>query len=510
MAAILRQKAKLINLTAFETIFEFLGLNFNAPELSTIVNPLAYKAIGLDFSLWARTGSSITAPPSAVPSSATSSKPKLKLPGYKKQIQRAHLEQFTTLLETSRYRAFNWKVGLGEGSSSKKDKNHGTSALGGSHGVGHGVGLVRRILFALQMGWYSANNTPDLKGNAPDDSEGEDEDMTQHLVDALGAALRAPGGFGKEDIKAVIAYLAANLHMGESFFVTCLPSGVVVLQSSFCMWGPCADCQIPADGPGGNESGDIAEDAVEKRNGNSLQVPYGEDQVHAEGSTTPQSAFSRISFAFSFGNVAKPTAREKAEKVLELLVDILSSSPHVQSPQPHLPANQGLYQKFTTALPLTRILLLLLGEHPTPLTATLILRLIALGISFSPSFSRKFELVSGWSLLKVVLPSTKVWDVQVNRAAWDVLLGRIEDGESAASSLATTPISAGARREKQRQKHKSTEVSCTHILPTIISALQTGLIAVADGCKISDDDQGQYCAPVSTPDNADITLGIVY
>ena len=108
-----------------------------------------------------------------------------------------------------------------------------------------------------------------------------------------------------------------------------------------------------------------------------------------------------------------------------------------------------------------------------------------------------------------MLPSTKVWDVQVNRAAWDVLLGRIEDGESAANSLATTPISAGARREKQRQKHKSTEVSCTHILPTIISALQTGLIAVADGCKISDDDQGQYCAPVSPPDNADITLGIV-
>jgi hypothetical protein len=32
LAGILRGKAQAINLTAFETLFEFLGLNFSSPE----------------------------------------------------------------------------------------------------------------------------------------------------------------------------------------------------------------------------------------------------------------------------------------------------------------------------------------------------------------------------------------------------------------------------------------------------------------------------------------------
>jgi len=32
LSAMLRSKATMINLTAFETIFEFLGVNFSSPE----------------------------------------------------------------------------------------------------------------------------------------------------------------------------------------------------------------------------------------------------------------------------------------------------------------------------------------------------------------------------------------------------------------------------------------------------------------------------------------------
>ena len=175
------------------------------PEQSTIVNPVAYKAIALDFSLWAKTG---------VASNLTSSDTKLKIP-------LVHLDHFTTLLERSRYRAFNWAVGLGEGlSSSKKDKDKA-----GSRGNdGRGTNLVRKMLFALQMGWYR-NDSNRLQ------QADEDLDMTQYLIDALGSVLRAPGGFGKDDIKAVVAYLAANLSEGE------LP----ILGSRLALGGACVN-----------------------------------------------------------------------------------------------------------------------------------------------------------------------------------------------------------------------------------------------------------------------------
>ena len=170
-----------------------MGLNFSVPEQSTIVNPLAYKAIALDFSLWAKAGTANT---------------QVKSTTYKKQIQHAHLDHFTTLLATSRFRAFNWAVGLGEvPSSSKKDQDKGRTRKG----QGRNVGLVRRMLFALQMGWYGG------LARLPNDSDWpeENEDTTQRFFEALGSALRA--GFGRDDIKAVVAYLAANLHHGEPF-----------------------------------------------------------------------------------------------------------------------------------------------------------------------------------------------------------------------------------------------------------------------------------------------------
>ncbi|KAI9573033.1 hypothetical protein HD554DRAFT_2058344 [Boletus coccyginus] len=103
LASILHQKSRLINMTTFEILFEFLGLSFRSPDVSTITNTIAYGAIALDFELW-----SMTTP----------------------DIQRAHLEHFAFLLRASRYRKFNAKVRLSK------------------------LNLVRRLLFAMQSPWY--------------------------------------------------------------------------------------------------------------------------------------------------------------------------------------------------------------------------------------------------------------------------------------------------------------------------------------------------------------------
>jgi hypothetical protein len=150
------------------------------------------------------------------------------------------------------------------------------------------------------------------------------------------------------------------------------------------------------------------------------------------------------------------------------------------------------YHKFTSSLPINRILLLLLGERPTSHSAALILRLIGVGVARTPSFTRKFELVGGWNILKVILPSTSVWDGEVDGAAWDLLLGNTD---AATISRTSTPTSANARMEEQRQDQKRTQVSCPHILPTILCALRTGLVAVADRSRISDDDESGFHAP---------------
>lgn len=111
---------------------------------STIVNLGAYRAIALDFELWSRT---------------------------RKEIQTGYFEHFTTLLETSRYKAFNVTQRFSK------------------------LGLVRKLLFALQTDWFSA-------------------DMIPRLVEALGVACRAD--FSRDGtIRPVVSYLAANLHEGE-------------------------------------------------------------------------------------------------------------------------------------------------------------------------------------------------------------------------------------------------------------------------------------------------------
>jgi hypothetical protein len=136
--------------------------------------------------------------------------------------------------------------------------------------------------------------------------------------------------------------------------------------------------------------------------------------------------------------------RERAEQVLEALVSLLNAP--------------ALYNKFTAALPLARICLLLLGDRPSSVVATQVLLLIGVSLNVSSSFSRKFELVSGWSALKVVLPD--VWDASIHEAAFDILLGRVGS-------------------DKNVNRSGNLTVVCPNIMPAVFAALHVGLNAVA-------------------------------
>lgn len=158
----------------------------------------------------------------------------------------------------------------------------------------------------------------------------------------------------------------------------------------------------------------------------------------ANGNSSPRSMMSRIDHQ---------NAQYKAEQVFKMLVSILD--------------NPVMFNKFTAALPLTRICLLLLGDRPTSISATLVLRLISGALGMSTSFNRKFELVSGWNILKLVLPYG--WDAQVQDAAFDVLLGPSRDKRE------ITPA-----------------VVCPYIVPAIFSSLKMAL----DSSRVSEDAQG--------------------
>ena len=148
--------------------------------------------------------------------------------------------------------------------------------------------------------------------------------------------------------------------------------------------------------------------------------------------------------------------RGKAEQVLVSLFSLLFI------PKFHL--------KFTAALPLTRICLLLLGEHPTSLVAEQILNLIGVSVRLSDSFIRKFELVSGWNVLKTVIPGC--WDARIHRAVFDILTGQ---------SSSSGKLDAG---------HDTNW--CTYIIPTILCSLQAGLVPVAERCLLIYKSDGEF------------------
>ncbi|KAH9033084.1 hypothetical protein EDB85DRAFT_2230236 [Lactarius pseudohatsudake] len=104
-------------------------------------------------------------------------------------------------------------------------------------------------------------------------------------------------------------------------------------------------------------------------------------------------------------------SREKVEQLFGAFVSILSDSP-------------DCYIRFAATLPLTCIYLLLLGDKPSSFVAKQVLDLIALSLHKSKSFSRKFKLVSGWTIVKTVLPNA--WDSNVHATAFGILLGQDE------------------------------------------------------------------------------------
>ncbi|KAI0261217.1 beach-domain-containing protein [Gloeopeniophorella convolvens] len=293
LSGILRSKSELINMTSYETLFEFLGMNFRTPDHSTITNTVAYRFIALDFDLWSRA---------------------------RNEIQRVYLEHFFDLVVTSRYRRFNAKQRLS------------------------GMGLTRRFLFVWQTSWYSSEALP-------------------HFLKSFRAVLES--SFLVEDtIKPVLSYL-------QRISMTVTSSGI----------------------------------------------------------SSPMSVLSRID---------QDRAREKAEQLFGIFVSVLSES-------------ADFYTRFSAALPVTRIYLLLLGDRPTSFVAKQVLDLISTSLSRSKSFTRKFELVSGWTILKTVIPYA--WDVDVHTAAFGILLGHTEVEE---------PV-----------------VSCSHILPVILSSLTRLLVSAA-------------------------------
>lgn len=165
---------------------------------------------------------------------------------------------------------------------------------------------------------------------------------------------------------------------------------------------------------------------------------------HRELPVSPLSTFSHID---------RTHAREKAEQVLEGLTTLLSSSTEK-------------LEKFMSSLPVTRICLLLLGEYPSPAIACQVLMIINLTLSQSSNgaFNRKFDLVGGWSVLRVVLP--RAWDPSVYVAAFDLLLGRVPNS-GGLSATDKSPLSASV---------PNTEfIACPHILPSILIVLSNGL-----------------------------------
>jgi len=109
------------------------------------------------------------------------------------------------------------------------------------------------------------------------------------------------------------------------------------------------------------------------------------------------------------------------------------------------------YTRFSVALPVTRIYLLLLGDRPSSFVAKQVLDLITVSLNKSKSFSRKFELVSGWMILKTVLPH--VWDENIHSAAFGILSDQTQD--------------------------QGTVVACPHILPAILGSLTRMLVTAA-------------------------------
>ncbi|KAF8696543.1 Beach protein, partial [Rhizoctonia solani] len=298
LAQLLYEKAGLISVDIFQSLFEFLGVDFKTPSKSVVTNPQSYRAFALDIDLWARTNPS---------------------------VQSAYFDHFSTLLTTSKLSRFTIKSKLSK------------------------LPVLKKLLLAVQLGIFR-------------------DEMEAQLVRALKVVAHAI--WTPESIKALVAYLAANLHTSQA--------GTAAL--------------------------------------------------------TPMSTMSSLP-----PQPDKSIIAQRAELVLDVVITVLHSSHHLQ--------------RFCAALPASRILLLLLGERPTPVVAAHMLTLLGLMMNNSPSFGRKFELAHGWTVIRCVVPGA--WDPSVHVAAFDLLFGRIGGNASSA--------------------HGEGQVVNPVMFSTILTALQRGL-----------------------------------
>ncbi|KAF8547687.1 beach-domain-containing protein [Imleria badia] len=132
---------------------------------------------------------------------------------------------------------------------------------------------------------------------------------------------------------------------------------------------------------------------------------------------------------------------EKARPVLDAVISLL-----------RIPT---MYMKFSEALPVARIALLWLGPEPSPALVCQVLAIIGISFGTSTSFGKKFELASGWLMLKKVLPP--IWNDAIHEAVLDLLLQPAREGGTA-----------------------SKVVKCPQMLAVVLLALRQGLLAHSD------------------------------
>lgn len=114
-----------------------------------------------------------------------------------------------------------------------------------------------------------------------------------------------------------------------------------------------------------------------------------------------------------------------------------------------------MYMRFAEALPVARIALLWLGPEPSPALVCQVLVVIGISFSTSSSFGKKFELASGWLILRKVLPP--IWNDAIHEAALDLLLQRARDGGTVSKT-----------------------VKCPQMLAVVLLALRQGLLVYSD------------------------------
>jgi hypothetical protein len=159
------------------------------------------------------------------------------------------------------------------------------------------------------------------------------------------------------------------------------------------------------------------------------------------------------------------TSYQKALRVLDMLLSLLHMWDYLV--------------KFNFSVPVSRVALYILGDEPPSEIAARVLELLGLVHRISPSFARKFELVHGWLVLRHVLPTC--WDAQVQKAAFDLVVGRAD--------LAM----------KQQQAEGQEPSYCLSIMPAILASFFVSIERPASGAvAITENSDGKWVLLVAT------------